>query len=434
MSQFYNEVYQNYYNKLSSSKNTNKVKYLSEESVNRLKSLKGQIASSTWKELAVEKLKDGVITNLENDTKVLDSNISNSLVKARDMSYNELLPKLAKLKNKDSEYEALLKKINTASGAEKASLEIQRVSMEKTLASYKNDVDSTIRNIKSLNDGVNSSAGSKRPIYMINKKRLMFEKDEDGKLVQMDKASKVTSSLKDTKKNTPPSKSATGATAVTTYAKNKNKTKTTTVKTDNNKPATNNTNNNKKTTTSTQSSGKTKRLETLGATWKIVDTKLSVKDYSQTVLKNKICQTNDTSKYSDYCLAFSYVHASNMKNGNVDNAAAAGKYAHSGEFKTFVTESKSELMSKIYSEVNKGNPVILQVNGNSKGTVRHFVTVVGYKDNITDPSKLTEKDLLILDSWDGCLERMDTKTSRFLTTGKSCGKKDYSGYRLQVMK
>jgi hypothetical protein len=91
-------------------------------------------------------------------------------------------------------------------------------------------------------------------------------------------------------------------------------------------------------------------------------------------------------------------------------------------------------MNKIYEEVNKRNPVILQVNGNSKGTARHFVTVVGYKDSVTSASDLSVKDLLILDSWDGCLERMDTKTSRFLTTGKQCGKKDYSGYRLQVVK
>ena len=80
-----------------------------------------------------------------------------------------------------------------------------------------------------------------------------------------------------------------------------------------------------------------------------------------------------------------------------------------------------------------GRPVVLQVNGNKAGTSRHFVTVVGFKDVITDPTKLTEKDLLIIDSWDGKIERMDTSTSRFMTSGADCHK-DYSGYRLRVLK
>ena len=100
---------------------------------------------------------------------------------------------------------------------------------------------------------------------------------------------------------------------------------------------------------------------------------------------------------------------------------------------SFDRHNKSEMLGKVYEELNKGNPVILQVNGNSEGTCRHFVTVVGYKNTVTSAANLTEKDLLILDSWDGELERMDTDYSRFLTTGAQCGK-EYSGYRLQVLK
>ena len=65
MSEYYNEEYKNYYNKLSSSKDTSKVKYMSEESVNKLKTIKGQITSSGWTELALEKISDGIITNIE---------------------------------------------------------------------------------------------------------------------------------------------------------------------------------------------------------------------------------------------------------------------------------------------------------------------------------------------------------------------------------
>jgi len=432
MSEYYNEKYKNYYNKLSSSKGNSKVKYISEDSVNKLKTLKGHISSSNWEELAVTSLTDGVITNIENNTKVLDSNISNSLVKAKELSYNDLLPKLQKLKDKDDEYEKFLKIYNSASTSERRSLEADKAKYEKDLSNYKNDVDASILSIRKLNNGVKSTASSHRPVYMINNRRIMYEKDEDGKLVEVEtSASSVKSGLTDKT-----SKSSTAKKAVDTKTQSTSQTKTAdktvpskmiaTAKDD--KPAAT------KTSTTSTASSKTKSYKALGTNWKVVDTKYDVGEYAKVVAKNKICQTNNTSKYSDYCLAFSYVHASNLKSGNVNTAKDAGNYMHAGEFKTYVTGSKSTLMNKIYEEVNKGNPVILQVNGNSKGTARHFVTVVGYKDTVKSASSLTEKDLLILDSWDGCLERMDTKTSRFLTTGKQCGKKDYSGYRLQVVK
>ena len=427
MSEYYNEKYKNYYNKLSSSKGNAKVKYISEESVNKLKTLKGQISSSNWEELAVTSLTDGVITNIENNTRVLDSNISNSLVKAKELSYNDLLPKLQKLKDKDDEYEKFLKIYNSASTSEKRTLETDKAKYEKDLSNYKNDVDASILTIRKLNGGVKSTASSHRPVYMINKKRIMYEKDEDGKLVEVEtSASSVKSGLTDKA-----SKSGSAKKSVDTKTKTTSQTKTTDKSTPSRMIATAK---DSQTATKTSTASKTKSYKALGANWKVVDTKYDVSEYAKVVAKNKICQTNDTSKYSDYCLAFSYVHASNLKSGNVNTAKDAGNYMHAGEFKTYVTDNKSTLMSKIYEEVNKGNPVILQVNGNSKGTARHFVTVVGYKDTVTSASSLSEKDLLILDSWDGCLERMDTKTSRFLTTGKQCGKKDYSGYRLQVVK
>ena len=62
----------------------------------------------------------------------------------------------------------------------------------------------------------------------------------------------------------------------------------------------------------------------------------------------------------------------------------------------------------------------------------HYVTVVGVKDGVNS-SNIQESDLLILDSWDCNLERMDTSTSRFMTTGAQTHK-SYSGYYLRVLK
>lgn len=179
--------------------------------------------------------------------------------------------------------------------------------------------------------------------------------------------------------------------------------------------------------------GKVKKVTLLDGTWVVADTKLDLQSYASYIMDGGVRQNSDTDKYSDYCLAFSYVHAYDLYNGTQGTAEMAGNYAHAGAFEDYINDDKASVMQKIYSEIMNGRPVVLQVNGNKAGTSRHFVTVVGFKDGITDPTKLTEKDLLIIDSWDGKIERMDTSTSRFMTTGAQC-KKDYSGYRLRVLK
>ncbi|MBR3210563.1 MAG: hypothetical protein IKF71_01340 [Bacilli bacterium] len=178
----------------------------------------------------------------------------------------------------------------------------------------------------------------------------------------------------------------------------------------------------------------TSKWTALGEDWTVVTTKLSVPDYANVVASKRLSQTNNTRIYSDYCLAFAHVHASNMYNGYTgDTASDAGRYKHAGEFNNWYSNNKSDTLKKIYSEIVQGKPVILQVNGNSSGTHRHFVTVVGFRNSVTDPEQLTEDDLLILDSYDGKIERMDQSNSRFMTTGAQTGK-NYSGYYLRTLK
>ena len=98
-----------------------------------------------------------------------------------------------------------------------------------------------------------------------------------------------------------------------------------------------------------------------------------------------------------------------------------------------IVDSKEATLTTIYKEITAGKPVVLQVNGNKSGTSRHFVTVVGFKEGVNSASELKEEDLLIYDSWDGKVERMDTSSSRFMTTGKQTGK-TYSGYYLRILK
>ena len=183
-----------------------------------------------------------------------------------------------------------------------------------------------------------------------------------------------------------------------------------------------------------QYGNKVKIYSALDGTWVVADTNGNLGSYLSSVKNGGIYQASDTSKYSDQCLSFAQSYGHDLIYGTVTGVGGASSYAHSGTFTNAFYDNKSDALKEIYKEVRNGNPVILQVNGNSQGTVRHFVTVVGYNSNVKSASELTEKDLLIVDSWDGKLERMDTSSSRFMTTGAQCHKKKYSGYYLQVKK
>ena len=177
----------------------------------------------------------------------------------------------------------------------------------------------------------------------------------------------------------------------------------------------------------------THQVSVLDGNWVVAKTVTDLNQYASYVSSARVSQDSDTSKYSDYCLAFAYVHAYDLYNGTKSSASDAGNYAHAGAFYDYIDDDKSKVLAKVYDEIMNGRPVVIQVNGNKAGTSRHFVTVVGFREGVTSADTLTEKDLLIIDSWDGKVERMDTATSRFMTSGADCHK-DYSGYRLRLLK
>ena len=173
---------------------------------------------------------------------------------------------------------------------------------------------------------------------------------------------------------------------------------------------------------------------TLGSDWIVANTTFSVKDYANYAYQKGIRQDSNSGRYGDLCLAFSYVHASNMMTGSTaDNAESAFNWKYSGDFKDYFSNSKQQTLTTIYNEIVEGKPVVLQVNGNKEGTHRHFVTVVGFNKNVNSAETIRESDLLIYDSWDGKIETMNTSSSRFMTTGAQTGK-TYSGYYLRLLK
>lgn len=172
-----------------------------------------------------------------------------------------------------------------------------------------------------------------------------------------------------------------------------------------------------------------------GEKYLVSNTKLPLNDYLKIIEKNHIAQ-RFSSNYNDKCLGFSYAHAADLYYGSTNhNGDGAAKYSYSyKKTESLQTWSKDTAIEKIVSEVSKGRPVILQVNGNKQGTRRHFVTVVGMKESAASSGKVQEKDLLVLDSYDGKVKTLDTSKDkyRFMTQGKNTGNGNYGYYCISL--
>ena len=168
--------------------------------------------------------------------------------------------------------------------------------------------------------------------------------------------------------------------------------------------------------------------------YRLVSTKNDTIEFAKIVDSLNVAQDHPPG-YPDYCLSFAYYHSYNLYNGtNLTSmtAAAASEYKYATKFQAFNNDNKQVVLAKLYELINAGQPVILHVNGNKAGTSRHYVTVVGYKNSVTSGSTIKETDLLILDSHDGKLERMDRESSRFMISGWDTGRKGDKGYGYQL--
>ena len=181
-------------------------------------------------------------------------------------------------------------------------------------------------------------------------------------------------------------------------------------------------------------SGGMKTISVSGQSYKVVNTKADVEKYVKHLISSGVRENINPDVYSGHCLGFAYTHAWGLYTGNGSYTAEDGKnYKGSGHFSTYISDSERDILGKTYEQLSQNKPVIIQVNGNKAGTSRHFVTVVGFKSSVKNANDIKATDLLIIDSYDAQLERMDTSSSRFLTTGAMCHK-DYTGYRIQYLK
>lgn len=422
MSKYFTSVYKNYLEKIEENKSieTNRNSLIEKMSTldSSLNNYANYIENSSWSELGKTEIINSYIPKVKSIVSMLTSGITNNLNKVVDLVNIDLYDLLIKLKDKDNEYCVLQDKINS-NIYDSSDLEYNNGKlkvMDKILVDLVKQVDEKILEIKKYNNLDEQIVGSFSPIEGVD---LTVTRDELLKLYNMthsnEKDDSIVGKLKAQAEKNKISKMLSGEPI---YKRNNDSENVTETFTDNNELDNSN----------------CIDLSLLDANWKVVNTKLSVSEYASLVYNKGIRQNSNSERYGDLCLAFSYVHASNLYNGETsDNAESAYNWNHAGEFTDYFNDNKQETLVTVYNEIKSGKPVVMQVNGNKSGTSRHFVTVVGVKSDVKKAEDIKESDLLILDSWDAQLERMDTNSSRFMTTGKETNK-SYSGYYLRLLK
>lgn len=135
--------------------------------------------------------------------------------------------------------------------------------------------------------------------------------------------------------------------------------------------------------------------------------------------------------HPDTCLSFAFSYGK-WVTGTTKTAIGGGAAGYPDAYGyTAISGTKDEILAETKRQLDDGNPVVLHVNGNKKGTSRHYVTVVGYRAGAG--STITESDLLILDSYEGNIEGMKNNGSRFMISGYDTGRTSYD-YQIYVLK
>ena len=416
MAKYFTSVYKNYYEKINNSNIVNNSNILNDKIMmlnNSINNYVDGIENSNWSETGKNSLISSYIPNVNSKLNEVKDNYL-SIKKVTDFIGNDLFNLLKELKEKDELYVNIQDEVKNSVSSKKGELD----RLDKELTELVNNIDRKLLQIKNgtIDEAVVASSN-----VNIESETTKVYKNNDAlkklkKLIYGESKNNDETFIERLKNKVEENKSKKQENIVD---EQKEKTEIVQEKVEEPKEE--------------SISGNVSSMSLLGSNYNVINSAMSPVEYQSFAYDKGIRQNSNTERYSDYCLAFSYVHASNIYNNSTsDNAESAYNWKHAAEFYDYFNDNKAETLQVVYDQIMEGKPVILQVNGNKAGTSRHFVTVVGVKDGVTK-SNVSEGDLLILDSWDAKLERMDEPTSRFMTTGSETHK-SYSGYYLRILK
>ncbi len=167
--------------------------------------------------------------------------------------------------------------------------------------------------------------------------------------------------------------------------------------------------------------------------YSVVDTAFGLVDFFNYIQKNRIYQ--DGSDATNSCFSAAHFYAKSMlMNEKYSGSLSQQMHSAAGDVyynrdRRIDTSNKQAALAAIYEELKAGRPVSIDVKRKKPGG-RHVITVVGFKSNVKSAADLRSEDLLILDTWDGQIERMDTVNSRQMAAGSEVGQ-GYKGYNVR---
>ena len=153
-------------------------------------------------------------------------------------------------------------------------------------------------------------------------------------------------------------------------------------------------------------SGTMKNYQFNGKNYNIVNTKTDVATYQDYIQKNGIYQ--NTGFLDGQCMILSQYYAKDLLTGKYTSKSAmadkTGAPAVAINERT-VSTNEQDVLNYVYSELNEGHPVVLQVSQRDPHG-RHLVTAVGYDSSVSSSNDLNPNNILVLDCVDGKIQTL----------------------------
>lgn len=400
MAVYFVDPYKKYYEELKnatalSSKKTDMINN-SEMVSKTISRLQSQLNGALWSELGYKELVTNAIPALHKSSEILKSNISSCLAVAVDTALNSLLPVVSELKIKDEELEKKIEELNNLKeplpateavydsitgkkiGEEETSshkaYRDKKASLEKEIATLKESCEKLVNEANTYKEKINGLSGGAQTVTAVS------------------------------------IPTASSTTSVANYPGIK-----------------------EYTLDSSMIVGQTDALINYGEYY-VVNTAYSVEDYQKHILDRRIYQSGSNG-FENSCSTIAHVYAKNLTMGyaydNIKAAVKDGGSSPDGYYNNnlYISDNKQDVLAEVYSELSQGRPVTLNCANSNGG--RHWITIVGFKTSVSSGQALKAEDLLILDPWDGQVERMDCSDSRIMATGSETGQtENYTGYRI----
>ena len=149
-----------------------------------------------------------------------------------------------------------------------------------------------------------------------------------------------------------------------------------------------------------------------GSYFYVPNTAISIDDYASYVQNNGLYQ--NCYFMGNRCIELASIYAEDMITGDYTSKSQYTNSSIYNRMNDITFDSTSEIQECIYNEVLAGRPLSIQVSQKKGPGYRHFVTVVGFDSSVTSASDLTPENILVLDCFDGKIQRLSER-NRTLT-------------------